>query len=216
MRRRLPEKGVFLLPDFNERKNLLMEKVQKLRDNLGTIELLGIGALVLLILLGGIILFLQNRPSSTTVVREVEEQSAKETVKVHVAGAVVRPGVYQLPDGKRVIDAIEQAGGALPEAQTDALNLAAKLADGQKVFVPKKGEAVAPSVSIPGVENKIPLNSATAEQLDELPGIGEVLAKRIVEWRQTHSRFSKLEELMQVEGIGAKKYDQLRDKITLD
>jgi competence protein ComEA len=205
-----------LFTGLGECKNVLVKKVQKLRDNLGTIELLGIGALALIILLAGIVLFFQGRPDATPVVREVVEEGPREKLKVHVAGAVARPGVYEFPEGKRIIDAIEEAGGTLPDAQPETLNLAAKLADGQKVFVPKKGEVIPTSAFTPGVENKVPLNSATAGQLNELPGIGEVLANRIVEWRQAHARFSKLEDLMQVEGIGAKKYEQLRDKITLD
>lgn len=204
------------MPGFEELKNLCISNLQKLRENTGRLELWGIGALAFLILLGATFLFLQNRPSSVSVIREVEEKGAAEKLKVHVAGAVVRPGVYELSEGERVIDAIKQAGGSLPEAHLDTLNLAAKLVDSQKIFVPKTGEVASTSVSPSGSDSKIPLNTATADQLDELPGIGEVLAKRIMEWREAHGRFNKLEELMEVEGIGAKKYNQLRDKIALD
>lgn len=204
------------MPGFEELKNLCISNLQKLRENTGRLELWGIGALAFFILLGAAFLFLQNRPSSVPVIREVEEKGAAEKLKVHVAGAVVRPGVYELSEGERVIDAIKEAGGSLPEAHLDTLNLAAKLVDSQKIFVPKTGEVASTPVSPSGSDSKIPLNTATADQLDELPGIGEVLAKRIMEWREAHGRFNKLEELMEVEGIGAKKYNQLRDKIVLD
>lgn len=142
---------------------------------------------------------------------------------VHVAGAVKKPGVYRVAQGARVADAIEQAGGAIPNADLDALNLAEPLSDGQKVHVPRKGEASAPVAVAPAasgttstraapasVQFPIDLNRATAEQLEAIPGIGPTLAQRIIEYRQTHGRFHSVEELLEVRGIGPKRLEQLR------
>lgn len=145
---------------------------------------------------------------------------------VHVAGAVKKPGVYRVAQGARVVDAIEQAGGATQNADLNALNLAEPLSDGQKVYVPRKGEApaavVAASAANSAIATKsraskpadvqfpIDLNRATAEQLEAIPGIGPTLAQRIIEYRQTHGRFHSVEELLEVRGIGPKRLEQLR------
>lgn len=143
------------------------------------------------------------------------------TLIIHVAGAVISPGVAELPAGSRVIDAVEAAGGALLDANLDQLNLAAKLADGARVFVPRIGEA---SVSDPGVGvtgtdgvggGLINLNTATIEQLEELPGIGPVLASAIVEERERRGGFTSVNELRDVRGIGEQRFADLRDLVTV-
>jgi competence protein ComEA len=129
---------------------------------------------------------------------------------VDVAGDVRRPGLVRLPPGSRVADAIAAAGGLRPGATTGALNLARKVADGEQVLV---GAAVpgAPAAG-PAASGAAPLdlNAATADQLDALPGIGPVLADRIVAWRTAHGGFTTLDQLREVDGIGARKYESLK------
>jgi competence protein ComEA len=159
------------------------------------------------------------------------EQSPPAEVVVHVSGAVKQAGVYRLAPASRVADAIEQAGGATEHADLDALNLAEPLQDGQKIHVPRKGEASAPALasvapsrtprSAPQAaatattQFPINLNTATAEQLEAIPGIGPVLAQRIIEYRQTHGRFQSVDELLEVHGIGAKRLESMRPYVTV-
>lgn len=131
---------------------------------------------------------------------------------VDVTGAVRDPGVYRMPAGSRVNDAVARAGGAAPEAQLEAINLAARLADGQQVVVPGRlpgGAAVAAA----GVEGPIGLGTATVEQLEEIEGIGPVTAGAIVEYRDEHGGLSSVEQLDQVAGIGPATMDSLRDRL---
>jgi competence protein ComEA len=135
-------------------------------------------------------------------------------VVVHVVGAVRRPGLYRLRDGARVADAVSHAGGATRRADLSGVNLAAPLADGAQVIVPRRvpvvGGAV-PSEAAPG--GKVSLATATVEQLDEVPGIGPVTAERIVDWRTTHGPFRTVDDLDQVPGIGPARTEQLRELV---
>ncbi len=138
---------------------------------------------------------------------------------VHVSGQVAAPGVYELPEGSRVQDAVAAAGGPSEGSDVNALNLAAVVVDGQKISVPKPGEAMVdpsavgdPAAGIPGA--KVNLNLATPAQLEELPGVGPVLAERIVAHR-TKSRFTSPRQLMEVSGFGPKKFEALKDQITV-
>jgi competence protein ComEA len=130
---------------------------------------------------------------------------------VDVAGAVRRPGLYRLAPGARVDDALAAAGGATPRADLDAVNRAAPLADGEQIVVPARGAAAAAG-GAPGTAAGAPvdLNSATAEQLDTLPGIGPATAEKIVAYRQQHGAFHSLAELDAVSGIGPAKLEQLK------
>ncbi len=138
---------------------------------------------------------------------------------VHVAGAVRHPGVYRLGVGKRVEDAVARAGGATAKGDPNAINLAAKVADGQQVVVPRRGVAAASvgAAAVPGAAPAAPvsLNSATAEQLDTLDGVGPATATKILEWRKAHGGFRSLEDLAQVPGIGPKKLAALKPKVQL-
>ena len=135
---------------------------------------------------------------------------------VHVVGAVHRPGLFRLKDGTRVADAVARAGGPTSRADLSAVNLAAPLVDGQQVIVPRRGPDGMPAAlagtSAPGA--KVSLASATAEQLDELPGIGPVTAEKIVDWRTTHGPFRSVDDLDDVPGIGPARIEQLRDLVT--
>ena len=132
---------------------------------------------------------------------------------VHVAGAVRRPGLFRMRQGARTAAALERAGGPARRADLTLVNLAAELQDGQQIVVPVRGAAVASAGSPDAPEAPIHLSTATAEQLDEIDGIGPTLAERIVEYRDTNGGFGSLEELAEVDGIGEKRLATLRDAL---
>ena len=147
-------------------------------------------------------------------------------VAVHVAGAVARPGLYHLPAGSRVADALGRAGGRLPGADVDRLNLAARLVDGQKVHVLRRGEAVplqpAGGSSVPGASGDgvapetpepIDLNSADIAALDSLPGVGPATARAIIEERARRGGFRSTRDLLRVPGIGEGRFARLKDRV---
>jgi competence protein ComEA len=136
-------------------------------------------------------------------------------VVVDVTGAVARPGVYRLPAGARVTDAVQRAGGASRGALLEAINLAARLADGQQVVVPKRGPAGAPLATAGSTaeEGPISLGTATVEQLDTIDGIGPVTAEDIVEFRDQHGGLSSVDQLDQVSGIGPATMESLRARL---
>ncbi|ACQ79993.1 competence protein ComEA helix-hairpin-helix repeat protein [Beutenbergia cavernae DSM 12333] len=145
-------------------------------------------------------------------------------VVVHVAGLVASPGVVSLPPSSRVQDALEAAGGALPEADLAALNLARVLVDGEQVYVPAPGEAPpagaggapgAPAAEGGSDGGPVNLNTADLAALDTLPGIGPALAQRIVEWRTANGSFVDVEELTEVSGIGPATLERLRPLVTV-
>ncbi|HYI20058.1 MAG TPA: ComEA family DNA-binding protein [Solirubrobacteraceae bacterium] len=140
-----------------------------------------------------------------------EGDGAQARVTVHVAGAVRRPGVYRLSARSRVVDAVRRAGGARPRADLAALNLAAKVEDGRQVVVPVRGATGAAGTAAEGVP--LDLNTATAEQLDELDGIGPGMAGSILKYREEHGGFGSIEELGQVPGIGEKRLASLREQV---
>jgi competence protein ComEA len=144
------------------------------------------------------------------------------SVVVHVVGAVRHAGVYKLRLGQRVQDALGRAGGATARADTQAINLAAKVADGQQVVVPRRGATAAASgpAIAPGTASTAPaapvnLNSATAEQLDTLDGVGPATAQKILEYRTQHGGFSSVDDLDQIAGIGPKKLAALKPQVTV-
>jgi competence protein ComEA len=136
---------------------------------------------------------------------------------VHVAGAVRRPGLYRLAEGKRVADAVARAGGATAPADTAAINLAAPLADGMQVIVPRRvavaagGGGGAAEAAVPA---RVSLSSASAAELDALPGVGPVTAQKIVDYRAAHGGFRAVEDLDAIPGIGPARIEQLRDLTT--
>lgn len=137
------------------------------------------------------------------------------TLRVHVAGAVNRPGVQSLAQGTRVVDAVRAAGGASRRADLHRLNLAAHLQDGAQIIVPFKGRTAGPTEQRNSerqalAPQPINVNSATAEELESLPGVGPAIARRIVEHRRRKGRFRSVQDLDAVKGIGAKKMQQLR------
>jgi competence protein ComEA len=140
---------------------------------------------------------------------------------VHVAGKVRNPGVVRLPEGARVLDAVEAAGGAEPGVDLTGLNLARFVGDGEQVLVGVTGPAEGTPTGAGGqpagasTGGLVNLNTATLDQLDTLPGIGPTLAERILQWRQEHGRFSSVDELQEVAGIGPRTLEQLVDLATV-
>jgi competence protein ComEA len=146
------------------------------------------------------------------------QTAARDRAVVHVAGAVHRPGVYRLPGGARVQDAVRRAGGAARGADLGGVNLAAPVADGQQIVVPRRataaaGSAAAPAATAAGPGPPVSLNSATLEQLDTLEGVGPATAQKILDWRRDHGGFRSVEDLGQVPGIGPKRLAVLRERV---
>lgn len=143
------------------------------------------------------------------------KSGAAGDVVVDVTGAVARPGVYRLPAGARVTDAVERAGGATGAAMLEAINLAAHLADGQQVMVPRKGPSGAPlaATAAASEEGPISLGAATVEQLDTIDGIGPVTAQDIVDFREQHGGLSSVDQLDQISGIGPATMEALRARL---
>ncbi|MBW9094745.1 ComEA family DNA-binding protein [Microbacterium jejuense] len=135
---------------------------------------------------------------------------------VHVSGAVRAPGLYVLPAGSRVVDAVAAAGGFADDADRAAVNLARVLADGEQLPVPRIGESAPASAGASATaDGRINLNTADASQLEELPRIGPALAERIIAWRDDNGRFTSVDDLLAVPGIGDKMLSSLRDLVTV-
>jgi len=157
---------------------------------------------------------------SSPSVRVFEAPATAEIV-VQVDGAVLRPGLYRLPAGARADEAIRAAGGSSPAADVEALNLARLLRDGERLTVPYRASAPAESFAPPprraasGPPRVVDLNRAAAPDLEALPGIGPVLARRIIAYRDRHGPFHRVEDLLQVEGIGPKLLARLRQHVVI-
>lgn len=137
---------------------------------------------------------------------------SRPRVHVHVAGAVAAPGLYVLDEHARVFDAIAAAGGFVPEADRAAVNLARELSDGEQLHVPLVGEE--PPAADPAADDgRIDLNTADAAALETLPRIGPALAARILEWREANGRFTSVDDLLAVAGIGEKMLEAMRDLV---
>lgn len=144
------------------------------------------------------------------------EESPKEQICVHVCGRVRRPGVVMLPAGSRVWEAVEAADGLLEDAQDTAVNLAAVLKDGQKLYIPAIGESGTETAAEAADDGKVNLNTADADRLQTLSGIGASRAMDILSYREGHGGFQTIEEIMQVPGIKESIYEKIKDKITVD
>lgn len=154
------------------------------------------------------------------LIEEVEEdiKEEPEEIMVHISGQVYKPGLVKLEPGARVIDAVNAAGGLKKNADLDKINLAKKLVDEEKIYIPDIGENIEGDLldysTSADVGNKININTCTKEELLSLPGIGEVLAEKIIEYREK-TPFKKLEDLMNVSGIGEKKFESIKDMIVV-
>jgi competence protein ComEA len=194
-------------------------------DMLSRGEIAGLVVVLVAVLGGAGLWYARSLPKPVTIAEAApgaaqqvsSSPSPTITLIVDVAGAVREPGVYEFAEGDRVIDAIERAGGSMPKADLSLLNLAAPLADGTQILVPKTGAA---AVGVPGAvapgssSGLININSASATELETLSGIGEVLAATIVEYRTQNGPFASVEDLMDVSGIGPATLDEIRDQVT--
>ena len=187
-------------------------------------------------LIGGSIVLLgggppAERPPLLPAARDTPAPAVSKVVDsslvISVVGKVRSPGLVTVPSGSRVADALRAAGGAVDGTDISTLNLARKLSDGEQLYV---GVAVPPAAQNGGAPlgavgsaagsssaagGKVDLNTATADQLDALPGVGEVTAKRIIDWRTQHGAFTSIEQLQDVDGIGTTRLSRLRDQVTV-
>jgi len=159
-------------------------------------------------------------------IREVveEEQFKVKEIVVDICGAVHNPSVIVLDEGSRVIDAVKMAGGLTDKADIKRINLARKLVDGEKIIIPEIGEdlsdlpveTITPSYETGSKEgNKININTATKEELKRLNGIGDVLAEKIIEYREKSGGFKNINDIKNVNGIGEKRFEAIKDDITI-
>lgn len=170
-------------------------------------------------LLAGALLVISRSPAGAPI--SLLPAPTKSPLVVQVLGAVPRPGVYEFPEGSRVRDAIDAAGGLLADAEVSSLNLVAPLEDGQQLEIPFSGSAPAPAAttvsatSAPPSADLININTATLEQLDSLPGIGPTTAQKILDYRTAKGPFQRIEDIMNVSGIGPATFDKLKPLITV-
>lgn len=153
---------------------------------------------------------------------DVDNEDVPSQIVIDVKGAVKQPGVYTMMSGERVIDAIEKAGGLLPDAEENQINLAGLLKDEMVIYVPHEGEemtelAIQSNGGFSSEDNgKVRINHASAEELQQLQGIGPSKASAIIGYREEHGPFQTVEELTQVSGIGEKTLENIKDQITVD
>ena len=153
---------------------------------------------------------------------EKDESAEQDLITVDVKGAVKSPGIYDLPVGSRVHDAVQKAGGLTEEADSKSLNLAQKISDEALVYVPTKGEEVASQQTGSGTtaskskDKKVNLNKASLEELKQVKGLGGKRAQDIIDHREANGKFKSVDELKKVSGIGAKTIEKLKDYVTVD
>lgn len=196
--------------------SLLSQAAGLSRFQVGTIA-----ALLVLLALGSGLSVWRSKPRPVSVEGPTAAAGEKRPqLTVHVAGAVARPGLYEMDERSRVADAIEKAGGPVPGASLDQLNLAQRLKDGQKVFVPTPQPATAAGAGTQAQAageqgGLVNINTAGEGELETLPGVGPALAARIVEYRGRKGQFSSVDELDNVEGIGPTKLESMKDLVTI-
>lgn len=174
--------------------------------------------------------FLEEKPQEPGLKEGDQEDQGQEdlvghkTIMVHISGQVGRPGLVVLKEGQRLVDAVDQAGGLKDEADLDRINLAKKLNDEDKIYIPAQGEDLGPEdlnqltsssdQALDETKGRININTCDQMELQSLPGIGQVLAGRIIDYR-TASPFQAVEDLLKVAGIGDKKFQDIKDLVTI-
>ncbi len=175
-------------------------------------------------ILAGAFFLVARQPEGKPIL--LEPSPTKAPIEVHVIGAVVNPGVYAFQEGSRVQDAVNAAGGLLADADSNSINLAAKLVDGQQLVIPSTGGGTPVGPALPFSVIQTPsssgssadlvnINTATAAELDALPGIGPTTAQKIVDYRTQHGPFPQIEAIMNVPGIGPTTFDEIQNLISV-
>lgn len=183
--------------------------------------IIGIAIIILIIIIIYIINTNEKSPDvyeSLDIVERIDEKATeKELIKVHIAGAVVTEGLVELEEGSRVEDAIKSAGGTTINANIKDINLAQKLQDGQKIYIPEQGEEYRVENTNDNISKigKININTATQTELELLTGIGPSTAGKIISHRNKNGNFEKIEEIKEVAGIGEAKYEMIKEEITV-
>ena len=161
-----------------------------------------------------------DRPVSEIVEQQSVEETAVDDVKseiyVDISGCVYNPGVYKIKDGTRLFQVVEKAGGLTPEADTDSINQAEEVYDGQKILISSKGNSGENQMSLAVQESqngKININTADSLKLQEIPGVGPTTAQKIIDYRQNYGKFKSKEDIVNVSGIGEKTYENIKDYI---
>lgn len=225
---------------FLDEVNSLKQKAGISKPNLALV--IGIGVLALGVLVFGAFqlwtafsvpdaAFIQEETAQEESQDHAEQQSSEtrsetnqSTIYVHITGEVVSPGMYQLPGGSRVSQAIDAAGGLTEAADDRSINLARELSDGEQIIVTSKqmqsdlenqGSNSTTSNDQSFTTQKVNINTATKEELMTLDGVGEATAEKIIVYRQEHGSFSSIEEIKEVSGIGDKKYEAIKESITV-
>jgi competence protein ComEA len=211
------------MPSWRQRLDLLASG-----ELPGPLRLAGAAGLVVAVVVAGWLLLRSPTPpvessiprvgaaaGSTTTIPGGPPGAAGSTgqVVVDASGAVVRPGLYRLPAGSRVADLLAAAGGPASGADVDRVNLAAPLSDGTNILIPRVGDQAPAQAGSPAASGPLDLNTATAEELDGLPGVGPATAKAIVDARSKAGRFKSVDDLLDVRGIGPAKLDAIRDLV---
>lgn len=211
------------------------EKRRQLQERLGKAGQIGAVLLLAVIAVLAMLVFVNPlEPNGVTIEREASvlheeglseerdieagtKRDDKPMMSVYVSGAVVSPGVYELEDGSRVIDAIGAAGGMDEDAATDSVNLARKIQDGEQIHIPRDGEQSEQGETYQytagNTGGMVNINTADAQTLEGLPGVGPATAQKIIEERTANGPFSSVDDLQRVSGIGDKKLDALRGSI---
>ncbi|MGD9046750.1 MAG: ComEA family DNA-binding protein [Anaerolineae bacterium] len=181
---------------------------------------------LIVLALAALVLFQVLRPSSQPIILSTstplptpDATPTPHPLRVYVSGAVQHPDVYTLPPDSIVKDAMLAAGGPADDADLDRINLASPVADGQQIYVPRQGEGGLPVQPLSGQRSsdfRVNINTADAAALETLPGIGPALAQRILDYRQAHGPFVRVEDIMEVSGIGKATFEKLSDQITTE
>ncbi len=200
-------------------------RTDSFRDRLASLsrgELVGLAVVAAVTLAGAGVWYVRSLPRPVEIRAPSQGPRASSlaspspaTVVVHVAGWVRDPGVYELPEGDRVIDALRAAGGPRRGADLQALNLAAPLADGVQILVPRRSAGGTTPAGPSQAGGAININTASAAELEALPGIGPVLAQAIVDYRTENGPFTSVDELEEVSGIGPATLEEVRDLVTV-
>lgn len=165
------------------------------------------------LIIGGVILLVVSPPGKSEMILLPTREA--DVVTVYISGEVKNPGIYSFPSGSRVNDAILKAGGFASQANSEAVNLAMKLEDEDRITIPEKDSKGSPS-SEPNQKGLININTASADVLDQLPGVGQVKAETIVEFRTKNGPFLSIDDIKNVPGIGPEIFNQIKNQITIN